>query len=333
MFITPDNLNVINFEFTDFCNAACPMCARFNEHDGTLNKDRVNKNHTTLEVVQKSIPEKLIKQLKKVHSVGTYGDPIMNPEVLKIYKWIRDINKDCRLEMHSNGGARNEDFWRECAELGIVVMFGIDGLEDTNHLYRRNVNWNKLMANVKAYIGAGGQAQWKYLIFKHNEHQLVEAERLANDMGFIEFNATHTNRFKKSNWITGELDDLQSWEVDDYSLEKPSNHPDRKVEKVLTPPVYSGNIDSEKKVICKMASDNIYEVYIRATGVVQPCCMLGEADLHEVKRLIDDHKSININHTNLVDILQGDFFRRLDEGINQGTSDRLMNCFHTCGVR
>ena len=143
----------------------------------------------------------------------------------------------------------------------------------------------------------------------------------------------HTNRFKKSNWITGELDDLDSWSVDDYSIEKPLSHPDNVEVEGLNPPVYQGELNSERKVICKMASKNTYEVYIRATGVVQPCCMLGEADLHEVKRLIDDHKSININHTNLVDILQGDFFRRLDEGINQGTSDRLMNCFHTCGVK
>ena len=120
------------------------MCSRFNENDGTLNTDRVNRNHTTLQLLKRRIPEKIIRQLKRVHSVGTYGDPIMNPEVLDIYEWIRKLNPTCRLEMHSNGGARNQEFWRKCGELGIIVTFGIDGLEDTNHLYRRNVKWNKL---------------------------------------------------------------------------------------------------------------------------------------------------------------------------------------------
>ena len=65
MFITPDNLNVINFEFTDYCNAACPMCSRF-KWDGSLNQDKVNKNHTSLATLKERIPEKIIAQLHKV---------------------------------------------------------------------------------------------------------------------------------------------------------------------------------------------------------------------------------------------------------------------------
>ena len=333
MFIRPDNLNVINFEFTDFCNAACPMCSRFNENDGTLNTDRVNRNHTTLQLLKRRIPEKIIRQLKRVHSVGTYGDPIMNPEVLDIYEWIRKLNPTCRLEMHSNGGARNQEFWRKCGELGIIVTFGIDGLEDTNHLYRRNVKWNKLIENVKAFIQAGGEAHWSFLIFKHNEHQLAQAEKLSKDLGFYGIGFRWTDRFTKSNWVTGELQNLDKWPVDDYFIEKTTIQPDTENKKILNPPVYQGIMDHERKIICQMASNHNYEVYIRATGVVQPCCMLGDIDLHESKRLVKDPKSVNINYTDLLDILEGEYFQLLDKGINYGSSDRLKNCFYTCGVK
>ena len=37
-----------------------------------------------------------------------------------------------------------------------------------------------------------------------------------------------------------------------------------------------------------MASNNTYEIYIRANGYVQPCCMLGDLDVHESKKLIKD---------------------------------------------
>jgi len=333
MFIRPDNLNVINFEFTDFCNAACPMCSRFNENDGTLNTDRVNKNHTTLELLKRRIPENIIKQLKRVRSVGTYGDPVMNPEIIDIYEWIRDLNPTCRLEMHSNGGARDKEFWRKCGEVGIIVTFGIDGLEDTNHLYRRNVKWNKLIENVKAFIEAGGEAYWSFLIFKHNEHQLAQAEKLSKDLGFCDIMFQHTDRFKKSNWITGDLQDLDKWPVDDYFIEKPTTQPDPENRKETSPPLYEGKFNHERKIICQMASNNNYEVYIRATGVVQPCCMLGDIDVHESKRLIKDSKSVNLNHTDLVDILEGAYFKLLDKGINHGSSDRLKNCFYTCGAK
>ena len=332
MFITPDNLNTINLEFTDYCNAACPMCSRF-KTDGTLYKEKVNQNHNTLDVLQKRIPEKIIKQLKDFYSVGTYGDAVMNPECLEIYRWVRKVNPNCKLSLHSNGGARSEQFWKECAELGIEVLFGIDGLEDTNHLYRRNVNWKKLISNLQAFIGAGGIAKWKYIIFKHNEHQIENARELSKKLGFRSFNAMFTDRWKASNWITGETVDVDKWPVDDYNLEKPLSQEEKFYNENTVGVYEEEEFNLKKKVTCKMASDNTYEVYIRANGNVQPCCMLGDLDVHESKELIKDPKSVNLNHTDLADILDGEYFKLLDQGINYGSKDRLKNCFYTCGVK
>lgn len=332
MFITPENLNIINLEFTDYCNAACPMCARF-KWDGTLYEEKVNSNHNTLEVLKKNIPIEIINQLKRFYSVGTYGDPVMNPECVDIYRWVRENNPDCRLGMHSNGGARNNDFWREIAELGVRVTFGIDGLEDTNHLYRRNVNWKKLISNVESFISNGGKAFWKYLIFKHNQHQVEEARKLSKDMGFMEFHSQYSDRWKSSNWVTGELMDVDSWSAGDYDIQKPDTQKDNPNRKTTVKTYENEEFNYEKKIVCQMASNSNYEVYIRANGDVQPCCMLGDIDVHESKDIISDPKSVNINHTNLVDILNGEYFRRLDKGINLGSRDRLKNCFYTCGVK
>ena len=162
--------------------------------------DARKKQHVnTLETLQKQIPIHIIEQLKRFYSVGTYGDPVMNPECVKIYRWVRDNNPNCRLEMHSNGGARDTEFWKEIADLDIRVTFGIDGLEDTNHLYRRNVNWKKLIANVESFISNGGKAYWKYLIFKHNQHQVEEARQTSTEMGFSGFFPEHSDRWKSSN--------------------------------------------------------------------------------------------------------------------------------------
>lgn len=332
MFITPENLNTINLEFTDYCNAACPMCSRF-KWDGSLYEEKVNQNHNTLDVLQKRIPEKIIKQLKDFYSVGTYGDAVMNPECLEICKWIRGLNPDCQIELHSNGGARNEAFWIALAKIGVSVRFNIDGLEDTNHLYRRKVVWKKLMQNVKAFIGAGGDASWGFIVFKHNEHQVEDARALSKEMGFDWFSEYYSDRWKSSNWITGETMDTDKWPVDDYYLEKPTSQEKKFYHKSTVGVYEEEQFNLEKKVVCQMASDKRYEVYIRANGDVQPCCMLGDIDVHEAKVLIKDPKSVNINNTDLVDILNGEFFKLLDKGINQGSEDRLKNCFYTCGVK
>jgi len=331
MFITPDNLNTINLEFTDYCNAACPMCARY-KWNGELYKEKVNQNHNNLKTLQKRIPEKIIKQLKKFYSVGTYGDPLMNPECLDIFNWVKDINPDCELFFHTNGGGRGIDFWKRCAELGIKIRFGIDGLEDTNHLYRRNVNWQKLMENVKAFIQAGGKAHWHFYIFKHNEHQIEQARVLSKNLGFHKFSSEFSDRWKTSNWVTGELEDRSRWSAGNYFIEKPTTQQSPYYRKSTVKPYSQKEFNFKKKITCLMASNNSYEIYIRANGNVQPCCMLGDLDIHESKKLIKDPRSVNLNYTNLIDILNGEYFKLLDKGINLGTTDRLKNCFYTCGV-
>ena len=64
------------------------------------------------------------------------------------------------------------------------MWFSIDGLKNTNELYRRKLEWEKLMRNASAFIEAGGVAYWDMLVFKHNEHQIEEVRQLAKNMGF-----------------------------------------------------------------------------------------------------------------------------------------------------
>ena len=74
------------------------------------------------------------------------------------------------------------------------VVFSIDGLEDTNSIYRVNVIWEKLINNAKAYINAGGSAHWDMLIYRHNQHQVNAVEKIARDMGFSWFRAKVSKR-------------------------------------------------------------------------------------------------------------------------------------------
>lgn len=79
------------------------------------------------------------------------------------------------------------------------VVFAIDGLKDTNHLYRRNTNWELIMQSVSSFINAGGKATWAYLIFEHNQHQVEEARELSEKLGFTKFLPKATGRFAAFN--------------------------------------------------------------------------------------------------------------------------------------
>ena len=51
------------------------------------------------------------------------------------------------------------------------------------------------MASAKALIEAGGTAEWQFIVFRHNEHQIQDAMNLAKTMGFKRFNIVKTTRF------------------------------------------------------------------------------------------------------------------------------------------
>jgi MoaA/NifB/PqqE/SkfB family radical SAM enzyme len=252
----------------------------------------------------------------------------MNPECLEIYEHVKSINSKTTLGINTNGGARTPEFYKALAELGVSITFSIDGLEDTNHLYRRNVKWNKVMSNVEAFIKAGGIANWDYLIFKHNQHQIMEAEELSKKMGFLTFTRKTTTRWNDfdsdGNWL-----ERNKVSVDGYELEKPSEEAKK----------YARLKDQKQKetkfthIECDSFRNNNVEIFLHANGNVSPCCYLGDLSIHESKNIIKDYRSVNIRHTTLEQILEGHYFNEIWKGINGHAQEyKLITCENICGV-
>ena len=328
-YITTDKITSINAELTNYCNAACPMCARY-FIDGELVKDKVNSMHTSLNFIKDKIGLEIIQNLNQFTSCGNFGDGAMNPECVDIYSWIKQVNPTAKLMLHSNGGARNVKFWQDLAKLDVRITFAIDGLEDTNHMYRRNVKWAKLMENVKAFLEAGGNASWEMLIFKHNEHQIDECRELSQQLGFKYFNAKQSSRWSDFD-SDGVWRDLDTIKAGDYVLEKSTM--------IKAPDIGEGGnsqkikLDKEiietKKIKCYAHNieKNFVEIYLAVNGDVSPCCWLGDLKMHESKNIIKDYTKVNLNHTSLDTILNGDYFKELEKGI-RGDLDayRLQTC-------
>jgi len=191
-------VKVLHLEPTSRCNAACPQCARYT-NDGVTPNPQIELRDLSLDKLKESIDNNFIAQLEKMFMCGTYGDPAAHKQTLEIYNYFRKINPKITLGMNTNGSLRTQMFWNE---LGKVLnhehdycVFSIDGLADTNHIYRRNTNFEKIMENCRAFIDGGGRAHWDMLVFKHNEHQVDECMRLAKDMGFVAFRAKVSKRF------------------------------------------------------------------------------------------------------------------------------------------
>ncbi|AGH96552.1 radical SAM protein [Pseudobdellovibrio exovorus] len=193
MFWSYEDVDRLHIELTNVCNAACPTCVRFYRNSPLLRPD-LTLGQITLEKFKNYFPAEIIKKCKIIFFCGVHGDPVSARDLYEICQYIAATSDCTSIGINTNGGIRSSDWWKKIGllfasqtSLNWYITFSVDGLEDTNHLYRRNVVWKDLIRNIESFIGAGGVAKWDYLIFKHNEHQVQEALELSKKMGFREF--------------------------------------------------------------------------------------------------------------------------------------------------
>ena len=304
---TYNELRTVHLEITAACNASCPMCAR-NINGGDVNPQMPN-TELSIDDVKKILNEDFVRQLDRVYMCGNYGDPVAARDTLEAMAYFRATNPNINLSMHTNGSAKRPEWWAELARtIGTkgYVVFSLDGLEDTNHLYRQGTVWKKIMENAQAFIAAGGRARWDYIVFAHNEHQVDAAEALSKQMGFERFQYKKSARFfSMASGVTKEMHQAGNRKgMATTLLQAPTNPKYRnnaledlsKIAKSETPvkflpskaedvvsslyPQIFHKDPSKKKpmeqywdevpIKCKVQEEK--SVYVSAEGVIQPCC-------------------------------------------------------------
>ncbi len=303
-----NEIQTVHLEMTDNCNAACPMCAR--NINGGEDNPQLPGTELSLEDCKTIFDPNFIAQLKRMYMCGNYGDPIAARDTLEVFDYFRQHNSKMSLNMYTNGSAKKPDWWKNLAKVlgkNSYVVFSIDGLEDTNHLYRQNTVWSKIMENAQAFIDAGGNARWDYIVFAHNEHQVEQAEELSKKMGFEKFQYKKSARFfSNASGTTKEIHQAANRKgMATTLLQSPTNTKYRnnslqELSKIASDVTSEINFlpstakdaleiqgrqmfsfDPKKKkemekywdsveIKCKVAEEK--SVYISAEGIVQPCC-------------------------------------------------------------
>jgi len=185
-------LNKMHIELSSLCNSVCPNCPRFYKNSPHTIPE-LKPQSISIENFEKWFPPEILKQIQYMNFCGNHGDPVTCKDLLPILEYcFKTLPPEGGLQMHTNGGMKSVKVWDRIGELfsqrpNWKMIFSIDGLEDTNHIYRRNVSWKKLMSNVKAYTAHGGNSDWEFLIFGHNENQMEEAKALAKEIGIKRF--------------------------------------------------------------------------------------------------------------------------------------------------
>ena len=332
----------INFDvmidITTRCNAGCPQCHR-TDLNGLKKQSWLPNISWDLKTFKKAYPENVIKRLRVADFCGTWGDPIVNNNIIDMVKYIRDTNNETKININTNGSMRNDKFWWNLGVAGdknLMVVFAIEGINQKMHkVYRQNTYLEKILNNMNILSNTKAKINTLTLIWKHNEDYLDEIEKLCVEHGSSTCKVKITDRF-------GNTKELKFTKTDGTKevLRKTGETFEDKDELIVLnrrrfvrKKKYMGTTDKKliekirkskqvMKIVCEWGEKN--KVVVNPDGQVLPCCFFSNPHFYnkqvpEVRKWFIEHpvmqeyqkyeKELNVFNSNLIDILKHKWFQ------------------------
>lgn len=349
----------IEIELSSKCNAACPGCKRVDLLRKHLPFEQVNLDFNTI----KKAFDNYDVAGTEIYLCGVLGDPMVHPEVVPITEYF--LNKGSKVSISTNGSLRPVEEWQRLGELSkltgkLEVKFAVDGLEDTNHIYRVNTDWSKIKNNMQAYSNAGGKGNWIFITFVHNKHQVDIAKQQAESLNFS-FSLRQSTRNSDPFYMT-EATRKQYEQVgkEQYVIHRSTsdiNHPylekynqlgiqkpNAPIERVKNRREYAKRkpipkdfvMDDENKIKCKFVHEK--EIFITATGLLWPCCFLWDEYLRyqEFYKTMNDSYGIDwidLKANSIDSVVQHEYYTHvLEKSWDIKHPMMAHRCWISCGV-
>ncbi len=178
-FMVLDTISFCNLE----CNC-CPTGRKTNTRTKTIMP--LNKISEILNYFGKYLKEIVL---------FNWGEPLLNPYILDTIKEIKKYDIYLSLSTNLNVDI-NEQKAHELISSGLDhLICSIDGItQETYEQYRKKGDFNKAFNNLKLLIKAKKDLNlttpfidWQFLVFKHNEHEIKQAEQIAKEIGVDNF--------------------------------------------------------------------------------------------------------------------------------------------------
>lgn len=329
-----EKIKKLHIELTTRCNSVCPDCPR--NLRGVEVIDNFPLCQLSLEQIKKILPRDFLQQIKIVLINGNYGDFIAAKDALPIVQYIKQANSSIKIIISTNASAQPK-IWKHLGELGITVLFRLDGLSDTHHLYRQNTDWNLILENAKDFIKSGGRAIWAMIVFDHNQHQIEACRHLSQELGFYGFELIDggpgkRNIFpvftkdRKFSHVVGDFRGPREWQQIYQGYLESRATPENELDYVI----------DQKKIYCKAIENDEHEIYIAANGEIYPCCWTGFYPLHnqhnwtnvQLQPMIKENNALEYGIRHAIQWFDQIEKTWMKDSVKSG---RIMACNNNCG--
>lgn len=184
-----------------FCNLKCPLCA---VGRGVFLRKSENMKWDNFKRVIDRLGPYLLQM-----DIYEHGEPLLNPDVYRMIEYCKKYHITTKMSTNLT----TVDPAR-LVESGLDQLFvALDGTsQETYEKYRVNGSYEKVLSNMIKIVGEKKRlnrkrplVEWKFIVFKHNEHEIEKAKRLATEIGVdkIVFNGANLN--------PGNVSEIEKW--------------------------------------------------------------------------------------------------------------------------
>jgi len=253
----------LGIETGNICNLRCPLCPT-GAQDATMKKG----------FMEPVLFEKIINHFKdNLTSINLYswGEPLLNPYLVPMIKYAKESKENIRIVTSTNLNIKSDKLLSELVNSGIdEIIISCDGLtQETYCKYR--VGGDYFLVSLQRQRKNKTKIIWNFLVFRHNEHEVEEAKRLAVSLG-IELRLGKMRTYMKDEIL------------------KPHSESIRKYKDWIPDAAEYSAYDKEKEITkksIKTCRKPWQEISINWDGCVFPCCAV-YGDMYSYGNTKDD---------------------------------------------
>jgi MoaA/NifB/PqqE/SkfB family radical SAM enzyme len=174
----------VSLEIVSYCNIRCPLCSNAKQSG----KEYYQHGRVMPFETFKKIYDDIKPYTGLLILVGQ-GETFLHPDIYKMLEYV----KPTPVHIDTNANVKL-DTKRIIDSSMASLLFSVDGVDQRTYVkYRVGGDINKCFDNINAMVAAKREARrgprlvWKYVVFKHNEAYLGQAESMARAIGVDSF--------------------------------------------------------------------------------------------------------------------------------------------------
>lgn len=178
-------LENLSIDASTICQLRCPECSTTK---GIIRNGIIGSGYLKFGDFERIIVENpTINNIE----LSNWGEIFLNPDIIKIIKFGYEKG----IKLTAGNGVNFNNVSDSVIESLVKYRFGyinfsIDGVSQlTYSTYRINGNFNKVISNIKRlnfykkkYNSVYPKLSWQFIIFGHNEHEILEAKKMSKNL-------------------------------------------------------------------------------------------------------------------------------------------------------